>query len=247
MFLELSDLEVVGSKLFLTGNLHTATITLESVLLSSEDLGRTWTEPSKRYENAALDAIQFIDFEVGWVSGQLVQSFPRDPFFLLTTDGGKTWRRAPVSGESRIGAIEKFRFDSRTSGKMIVDKMQADENGMRYELYESMTGGESWSIREVSPKPVPWKAQAPTRDVRIRPDGPTKTYRIERNQAGKWSALASFAISAGECRPPEPKTVEEPPPTAESEAKAKTDPQDLGTFVVKSQDSDTKPSRKKKK
>lgn len=249
VFLELSDVELVGAKLFLTGNIHTATVTLESVLLASEDLGKTWTEPAARVENAALDAIQFIDFEVGWVSGQLVQSFPRDPFFLITSDGGKTWHRSPISGEARIGAIEKFRFDSRNSGKMLIDKVQADENGMRYELYESMTGGESWSIRQVSPKLIPWNEPTPVRDIRIRADGPTKTYRIERNQAGKWSALASFSISAGDCKPPEPKVVDEPPPpTDEPEAKTKEE-QDLGTFVVKSPETESKkpPAKKKKK
>ena len=250
VFLELTDVELVGPRMFLTGNIHTATVTLESVLLSSEDLGKTWTEPSARLENAALDTLQFIDYEVGWASGQLVQSFPRDPFFLLTKDGGKTWHRSPISAESRIGAIDKFHFDSRTSGRMLVDKIQADENGTRYELYESQTGGESWSIREVSPKPIPWKAPAPVRDLRIRADAPSKSYHIERRDGGKWSSLASFSISAGDCRPPEPKVLEEPPPSDETEAKPDEKPkeaQDPGVFVVKNPDSDKKAPPKKKK
>jgi photosystem II stability/assembly factor-like uncharacterized protein len=52
---------------------------------------------------AGLDRIQFIDFENGWVSGEVQHPLPRDPFLLATTDGGKTWQRAP-SSRSRSSA-----------------------------------------------------------------------------------------------------------------------------------------------
>ena len=109
-------------------------------------------------------------------------------------------------GESKPGAVERFRFDSRTNGALLIDRVQPDDNGMRHILYETSTGGESWSIREISPKPIPWK-QPDTGDkvdLRIRTDAATKSYRIERRQGTRWELLSSFQVSAGQCKPPEP-------------------------------------------
>src|SRR5580692_2363441 len=55
VFLELSSVEAVGAKLFVAGNLHTPSTTLYSVLLASEDGGKTWTEPVARMRAAALE------------------------------------------------------------------------------------------------------------------------------------------------------------------------------------------------
>src|SRR5687768_6224039 len=71
VFLELADVQAVGDRLVLTGNLHTGTTTLESVLLVSDDAGKNWTEGHERIRNAVLDRIQFSDFETGWISGHL--------------------------------------------------------------------------------------------------------------------------------------------------------------------------------
>ena len=48
MFLELSNVEAAGNKIFLAGNLHTPTTTLYSILLATEDAGKTWIEPHPR-------------------------------------------------------------------------------------------------------------------------------------------------------------------------------------------------------
>lgn len=218
LFLELSGVELVNSRLILSGNLHTAAATLESILLSSEDLGKTWIEPFERMPGIGIDNIQFIDFEAGWISGQVQQTLPRDPFLLITTDGGKTWRKRTVSGESRVGAIEQFHFESRTAGTLLLDKIQSGENGMRHELYETMTGGGSWSLRQVSNKPIPWKyPKGAAAEWRLRADGPSKSYKVERRQGERWQAVASFLISAGECKPEE-KPDEPPPPAVDEQA-----------------------------
>jgi hypothetical protein len=217
LFLELSDVKQVNNRLVVSGNLHTATATLESILLSSDDLGKTWTEPFERLSGAGLDNLRFIDFESGWVSGQLQHTFPRDPFLLMTTDGGKTWRKQAISGEPRVGTIEQFHFESKTAGSLLLDKIQSGENGMRHELYETMNGGESWSLRQVSNKAIPWKyPKEPTGEWRLRADAATKSYKVERRQGERWQSVASFLVSAGECKPEE--KPNEPPPTAEEPA-----------------------------
>ena len=105
VYLELSNVDAVGNKIFVTGNLHTPMATLYSILLVSEDSGTTWTEPHPRLRSSGLDQIQFIDFQNGWISGANLTTAPRDPFFLITTDGGKTWRTHPIFEESRVAAI----------------------------------------------------------------------------------------------------------------------------------------------
>jgi photosystem II stability/assembly factor-like uncharacterized protein len=215
LFLELAAAEVAGPRLVLTGNLHTGSTTLESVLLSSDDGGRTWTEVHPRLPSVVLDQIQFIDFETGWTNGHVLSGVPRDPFFLLTTDGGKTWRRRPIYDEARTGVVDRFWFESRTSGTLALDRVRAAETGLRYEIWESMTGGESWSVRQVDSNPLSIKRPVREPLLRIRTEG--SVHRIERRDGDRWSAIATFDVSAGECKPPGPAEAEQAPPPAEPE------------------------------
>ncbi len=213
VFLELAGLEIAGSKIFLAGNVHTATTTLAAILLASDDDGKTWAEPHGRIRFAGLDQIQFFDFERGWVAGQQLHTMPRDPFFLLTTDGGKSWRQRPVFGDSQPGSIEQFWFDSRADGVVIIDRTQASETGARYSIYETMTGGESWMIRQVSARPLKLKrAAGQNPDRRIRADAKTRSFVVERRQGERWQPLGNFLVETDSCRPPRRVPAEPPPP-----------------------------------
>jgi photosystem II stability/assembly factor-like uncharacterized protein len=203
IYLELAAVEAVGNRIFLTGNIHSASTTLYSILLSSGDMGKTWREPYERIRSAGLDRIQFIDFENGWASGEVLHPLPRDPFFLITSDGGKAWHAYPIFSDPEFGSILQFRFTSRTSGTMLVDRGERGEGG-RYELYETLTAGESWILRATNEKPIPIKHSAtPESDWRIRADAASKAYRVEHKTSGRWQGLAGFAVSLAACRPPE--------------------------------------------
>ncbi|MBI1895988.1 MAG: hypothetical protein HYZ57_16850 [Acidobacteria bacterium] len=218
IYLELASAEAVGSRILLSGNLHTSNATIESILLASDDAGKTWTEAFDRMPLTGLDHIRFIDFETGWISGQTLGVLPRDPFFLISGDGGKTWRKRPVFGETRVGTIEQFHFDSRTNGAMLLDRTQSGETGMRYEFYETMNSGDTWMLRQVSARPIPFTKTAPDRLVRLRAEARSKSIRVERKSGERWTELASFLIAAGECKPeaspppppPEPESATEP-------------------------------------
>lgn len=193
-------MDALGARLLVSGNLHTAATTLYGILLSSEDGGRTWTEPMRRLRSATLEQIQFVDFTNGWISGQFIDPLPRDPFMLLTTDGGKTWRQRPLFEERRVGSIAQFWFDSRTHGELVFDRSQG--GATRHELYESMTGGESWSVKEVTTTAIRLKKARPKEEAvwRAQADAGTRTYRIERRGGEKWETLASFLIRVAECK-----------------------------------------------
>lgn len=215
LFLELAGSEIVSTRIVLVGNLHTESQTLESVLLVSDDGGRSWMESHKRIPGAVLDEIQFLDFETGWINGHILQTTPKDAFFLLTTDGGKTWHRRPVSSESRTGAVDQFWFDSRQHGLATIDRVRAAE-GFRYELWESQTGGESWSVRQVDAQPIAFTKPPRESVLRIRTDAKAQVHRLERRDGAKWVSVAAFQIAAGECKPPAPEFKEAPPEITET-------------------------------
>ena len=89
VYLELAEVESTGIRLFATGNIHTSTATLYSILLGSDDNGVTWREAFERIRGAGLDHLQFAGADTGWSSGISLAPLPRDPFLLQTTDGGK--------------------------------------------------------------------------------------------------------------------------------------------------------------
>ncbi|HYO82966.1 MAG TPA: hypothetical protein VES20_16280, partial [Bryobacteraceae bacterium] len=185
LFLEASAVESAGPRLVLTGNLHTGAATVQSVLLISDDEGRTWTEAHPRMAGVVLDQIVFHDFATGWISGHALTGVPRDAFLLLTADGGKTWRRRPISNEQgRTGVVEQFRFTSKNSGRLALDRVRAAEDGLRYEIWETVTGGESWNISQVDSRPLPFENPPRPASYRITSSSQAKVHRVERNAGG---------------------------------------------------------------
>jgi hypothetical protein len=202
VFLELSAAEAAGNRILIAGNLHAESVTLYSVLLASDDDGRTWTEVHPGMRGAALDHIQFLDAASGWISGEELFPLPQDPFLLLTTDGGKTWSRKPVmddAAEDHFGMVQQFAFADKERGSLIVDRGESG-SGQRYALYESRTGGESWNIVEESAKPPRLRQPPPASPWRVRVDAPTRAYHVEHRQGERWSSVAAFAVKLEPCK-----------------------------------------------
>ncbi len=199
VYLELANVEAVGSKLFVTVNIHTPMATLYSILLASQDNGTSWTEPHPRLRWSGLDQIQFVDPQYGWISGANLTSAPRDPFLLITTDGGTTWRERPIFEETRVAAIESFWFDTAANGTLLIDARLDD--GKR-ELYETRTGGESWAIRQTSADPIglPKEKQVSASAWRVRTDAATHSYVIEKSENNRWQKVASFLVNIASCK-----------------------------------------------
>lgn len=193
VYLELANVDAVGGKIFVTGNLHTPMATLLSILLASSDGGNTWTEPHPRLRLSGLDQIQFIDSQNGWISGANLQSAPRDPFFLITTDGGKMWRAQPIFEETRVSAIESFYFDTPTHGTAFIDATL--DNGM-HEVYETSDGGNTWSVQPGAAKAKQHAASG----WRMRTDAATHSFVIEKSENNRWQKIASFLVNIASCK-----------------------------------------------
>jgi len=198
VFLELSGIESSANRIFLTGNLHTESTTLASILLNSEDGGKTWTEAYQRMPFTTLDAIQFVDFEHGWISGENVQTVARNPFLLVTDDGGKTWRPQPLFEDEQPGAIQKFRFDSAKEGVLLLDRAV----GNRYELYRTRTGGSNWELEQAASQPVtlPGDRARTAAPWRLRPDAATSAWMVEQNRGSSWQRVAALSTDVATCR-----------------------------------------------
>lgn len=217
VLLEIAGVEPVGTRLFAAGNLHTGQSTLWSLLMVSDDGGKTWQEPYARQRGVALDMVQFVDFENGWVSGHLAGALARDPFLLRTNDGGKTWRRSSLYRDSTVAFIEQFWFENKDQGTMIVQRRGAPAG--RYQRLETRDGGTTWMLRETGEDPIEGRrvrgAASSNPDWRVRADNKSNTLRIEKADGKQWRAVAVFPLVVGGCKPrpaPAPEEPAEEPP-----------------------------------
>ena len=58
VYAELTAVAALGSKIFISGNLHSDSITMYSLLLESDDAGETWTEPIARIRGASFPILK---------------------------------------------------------------------------------------------------------------------------------------------------------------------------------------------
>jgi hypothetical protein len=201
IYLELSSAEAIGERVFAAGNIHSDAVTLYSVLLSSPDGGHSWQISPDSVRGAGLDRIQLLDALTGWISGQTLSPLPQDPFFLLTSDGGKSWRMNPVFTDNHFGVIQQFAFDSKSTGALIVDNGPGGDLE-RYARFETADGGETWTIKEQNKKPLQLKRPAaPAPTWRVRADAATRSYRIEHRAGNQWTAAAAFSVKLPSCKP----------------------------------------------
>jgi photosystem II stability/assembly factor-like uncharacterized protein len=200
VYLELSGVEAIGDRVFAAGDIHSDTVTLYSVLLGSDDSGKTWREPYQRMRGAGLDHLQFADSSNGWISGETLFPLPQDPFLLATADAGKTWQRRPVFSETHAGSIQQFLFASKEQGSVVIDRGQGSAQE-RYELYETPDAGGTWQFKQASNRPIalPGPPAAPL--WRVRADGRAQAFVLEHQQSGRWTTAAAFSVNLGACVP----------------------------------------------
>jgi hypothetical protein len=207
VFLELTTVEALGNRVLLAGNIHGEAVTLYSVLLSSDDGGHSWGEPAERVRGAGLDRIEHLGAGTAWIGGQVLFPFTRDPFLLISTDGGKTWGKRDVlsdEAESRFGSIQDFYFIAKDRGTLILDRGAGGGAG-RWGLYESSNGGETWAVRQESRRPIAARRPpASAAEWRVRADAGTKSFVVEHRVGTRWSPVGSFLVGLEPCRPGDP-------------------------------------------
>ena len=219
VYLELTSVDFMKGRLAVVGNLHGESNTMYSILLVSEDGGLSWNERFKRLPHSGLDKVYFHDETHGWALGYVLDGGPHDPFFLLTTDGGKFWRRRPIFDDGRAVVIDRFWFDSDRTGGLLADRLRQGENGARYERYETMTGAESWMIREVSTKPISVRRtrMRTTSGWRVIADEKAGSWQVQKQSDTGWITISEFQVETGLCVEREEDVAEAPAPEREQE------------------------------
>jgi hypothetical protein len=101
--------------------------------------------------------------------------------------------------EGRIGSLAQFWFEDAKRGSLIVDRGTGSD-GDRYELYESQDGGDSWTIRQTSVKPLTIRRATVTPDWRVRTDGPSKSFHLEHREGTRWLSVGAFSVGLGVCK-----------------------------------------------
>ena len=202
LYLELTGVGQAAERVFLIGNVHTLSATVSSILLASDDEGMSWYEPYPRLA-AGFESIQFVEDEYGWIAGQESQlDSSSRPFLLRTSNGGVRWRRYDIwTDEDRSGAILDFYFDTEKHGLLSIDLLTSEIDS--YELYESMNGGLSWGIRQISDRQAKLKNIPLVRrqlDWRLGEDGGKAVYVVERRRGEEWNAQVEFSVRVGTCR-----------------------------------------------
>ena len=199
VYLELTAVAADGAKLLAAGDLHGRSATLASVLLLSDNSGATWKEPTARLHGATIDQLE-LSGQAGWAAGESLYPLPRDPFILLTTDGGASWRKQPIGEEDTPGTVQRFWFDTPQHGELIVDAGKTAEGG-RWRAYESENGGASWNLTGGSDRPPKLKHAPPDENPawRVATSKDGKAVEIEHRFDGEWIRAAAFAIDVTQC------------------------------------------------
>ena len=202
IYLELAAVAAQKNRILVAGNLHSASATLGSILLQSEDSGATWSERAARVRGDAIEQLQFLDSDHAWAAGETQYPLARDPFVLITTDGGMSWRERPVEEEGNAGSVQRIWFDSPQHGELIVNGGKGRGKG-QYFIFESDSGGESWKLASTADRP-PLLRNAPvtTGDAnwRISTSKDGNSYRIESRTGDDWTTVSSFLVEPARCR-----------------------------------------------
>jgi len=201
LVMELVAIGELGNTVFVMGNVHADAGTVSSVILSSDDSGKTWTEPLGRIPGGSLEVFRTVDAKHGWIGGQQWEADSSPvPFLLSTRNGGKRWvDRYLWEEDNRNGMVLEFDFEDPRHGFLIIERTNADVDP--FELYETKTGGSSWNIREVtSEEPtIPFDPIQAEDRWRLRSETSSDAYWVEHREGDEWKPVASFAPKVGIC------------------------------------------------
>ncbi len=201
LFLELTAIEAIGKSVFVVGNVRTISATVASIVLLSENGGINWHEPIDRYPGSTFEHVQFVNKTHGWVAGQQQFDSSSKPLLLSTHNAGKRWQRHSVSqDDEHTGTILDVHFDSKEHGLMIINRGFSAVDP--FALYESMNGGRSWLIRQITDRKPTLRNRRivpSSPNWRIREDLHATNYRIEQCNTKSWDVKSRFAIDIGTC------------------------------------------------
>lgn len=108
-------------------------------LFAQTCLAQTWT-PQTSNTTASLRAVSVVSAKVAWASGT-------KGTFLITIDGGETWKAATVPGAADMDFRALHAFDDKTAILMSIGA------GEKSRIYKTRDGGAKWDVAYTNPDP----------------------------------------------------------------------------------------------
>ena len=133
---------------FLLGSYQFPAVTYRTILLRTDDAGRTWQEVHPGISDSTLYGIDFVSPKIGFVYGQWTTEGMGPPFFLYSEDGGLSWERVGGVEESGTPFVYAFDFTDEQHGiiKLIFHAVGlTPEQDHRIETHETHDGGKTWA------------------------------------------------------------------------------------------------------
>ena len=145
VFFEISAVDAFGSRIVVAGDIHTATTTFYGVLLTTEDGGDSWYEPSRACVPPRSNSFNHRRTRL---AQRTTPGTAAEGSILPDHDpkAEKTGAQRPLFGETRFGAIAHFRFESALTRRLIFDDSVG--KATHQELYATMNGGENLEMRQ---------------------------------------------------------------------------------------------------
>ena len=101
--------------------------------------GQTWT-PQTSNTTASLRGVSAVSAKVVWASGT-------KGTFVITTDGGTTWKAATVPGAADLDFRAVHAFDDQTAVLLSIG------SGEKSRIYRTKNGGGTWDVLYTNPDP----------------------------------------------------------------------------------------------
>jgi hypothetical protein len=190
--LQLKTAGQVGGRIFAGGSFHSKDRVISSVLLATDDGGRSWIEAAPRYRETELGAAQVSDLRVWIAAHRQTGDGPLDPFFLFTFDSGLHWRRIPLRPYSEAGRITSFHFREDGNGFALVREPGPVRSVAK--RFVTADGANSWVLTEAEEPSIPG-----TQPNRIRIQESADEFRIQVRDEKTWTTVSRISWSAGVC------------------------------------------------
>lgn len=115
-----------------------------AMLMTSHDLGVSWTSQDMSPLTGAILDIRFLDERTGFIAGASDPDVDRsNAVVLMTSDGGRSWRRVYQSARP-FEITWKLSFPSPRVGYVTVQNYDDDVNVTRRVVAKTTDGGRTW-------------------------------------------------------------------------------------------------------
>jgi hypothetical protein len=130
---------------FLLGSLQTPAVTIRSLLLRSEDGGRSWKEVMEPVTGSAVIRLSFLSKQTGWALLGGTSEGPGQLYLYKTRDSGNSW--------SKVSRIPKRHFDGWPESFGFVD----ERNGRMEILYDGNAPTDGFAVMSTSDGGITWQ------------------------------------------------------------------------------------------